>query len=176
MRDSLTWWTETKASTVKLESWLKDQYHGEVTAASRIAEIASKVKETRVAKILNVIADQEAKHARWVGQLLIARGLTPQVLQKEERYWNKTLPKDYADMPIEKLAAIGAHAEKMRLARIEVISKDQTAPEDIRETFKKILKDEIFHERAFREIAGDENMSQALKAHEDGLKALGLTV
>lgn len=176
MKTSAQWWEEVKANPALLENWLKDQYHGEATAAARLKEIAAKVEHYDVARTLKVIASQEEDHANWVKALLYARGITPEILNKEERYWGKTLPTDYANVPIQSLAAIAAHAEAMRLERIKVIASDETAPSDIRRVFEAILPQEQFHERAFRNIAGDIEMSKALDAHKEGLAALGLTI
>ena len=49
-------------------------------------------------------------------KLLRARGAKPVVLDKDERYWRETL--DGIDS-FESGAAVAAHAEEMRLARIE---------------------------------------------------------
>ena len=40
----------------------------------------------------------------------------------------------------------------MRLERIRVICDDEDAEEDIRSVFQRILKDEEWHEAAFRKI------------------------
>ncbi len=176
MKTSLEWWNEVKASPALLENWLKDQYHGEVTAAARIQELADRHAQNPAAITLVAIASQEADHAEWVRELLLNRGIKAEVLDKEERYWSKTLPADYINLPIQKLAAIGAHAEAMRLERIRTIVADETAPGDIRQVFKDILKQEEFHERAFRKMAGEEEMACALDAHVQGLAALGLKV
>jgi rubrerythrin len=72
-------------------------------------------------------------------------------------------------------AAVGAHAERMRLERIEVIATDPEAPADIREVFQRILPQERFHERAFTELAGDTALDAAADAHELGRQVLGLS-
>lgn len=176
MKTSVQWWNETKASSELTKEWLKNQYHGEVTAAARISEFASMVNDVKLKKTLEIIAKQEEAHAAWVRELLIARGIEADILDKESRYWSKTLPDDYKSLSTERLAAIGAHAEGMRLERIKVIANDTAAPEDIRNVFTKILPDEEFHERAFSAIAGDVEMAATIDAHREGLKALGLTI
>jgi len=176
MKTSQQWWNEVKANPTLMQDWLKDQFHGEVTAAARILEFASTVSEPRIQKTLKTIAKQEATHAEWVKELLTSRGITAEVLQKEERYWDKTLASEYKNKSTQELAAIGAHAEAMRLERIKVIASDETAPADIRKVFAKILPQERYHERAFRFIAGDEAMSKAMDAHKEGLAALGLSI
>ena len=176
MKTSAQWWNEVKANPALMTDWLKDQFHGEVTAAARIREFASTVSDARIASTLNNIAEQEADHAEWVKELLTVRGITAEVLNKEERYWDKTLASEYKNKSTQELAAIGAHAEAMRLERIQVIAADESAPADIRKVFAKILPQERYHERAFRFIAGDEAMAKALDAHKEGLAALGLSI
>jgi len=171
MRTSKQWWDETKADPVKLIAWLKDQYHGEITAAVRIGKLAFRFKN----KTLKTIADQELQHAEWIDKLLSNRGIHGEILQKEERYWERTLPFiDLNESRLEEIAAVGAHAEKMRLERIEVIAMDEAAPWDIRETFLKIWPEEIFHAEAFTEMTTDECLEVALENHNEGMNALGL--
>lgn len=172
MRTSKEWWESVKKDPDKFLEWLKNQYHGEVTAAERIRslilvyEADPKWKET-----VEEIARQEEQHAVWVGDLLKTRGVDPQVLDKTERYWDKTI-KQITDWDTG--CAVAAHAEKMRLERIEAICNDPESPEDVREVFAKILVQEQFHEKAFRAFTTDEAMERTLQGHLGGLNELGL--
>lgn len=173
-RSSQKWWAETKANEGKLIAWLFDQYRGEATAGSRIEQLrdAWAEKGTRAWKVLSVVARQERTHAVWVGELLRARGVEPRIDEKSSRYWKKTLAgiKDLATG-----CAVGAHAERMRLERIEVIAGDAEGPADVRAVFGRILPEERFHERAFRSLAGPEAMVATAKNHYLGREALGLS-
>ena len=172
-RTSKKWWSEVKNDSHLFLDWLQDQYHGEVTAHRRILDFARTYvpPESPWRGVLETIAAQELTHAAWVGELLEARGLTAKVLNKDERYWERTLP---AIDSFESGAAVAAHAEQMRLERIEVIANDPTAPVDARSVFKRILPQERFHARAFSRMAGHEAMAQALAKHELGMEAIGL--
>jgi rubrerythrin len=174
MTTSKLWWNEVKNNSDKFNDWLIKQYRGEITAATRIKEFA-KVYATDIhdIKILNVIANQESKHAAWVLDLLVARGINPSIERAEERYWKETLPEIES---FETGAAVGAHAEAMRLERIKVICEDDSAPNDVRDVFQKILHEEIFHEKAFRNMAGVEAMMATSDAHNKGLELLGLEI
>jgi rubrerythrin len=172
MKTSLTWWNEVKASPSLLKDWLVKQYRGEVTAADRIRTLADNYATTGLQrKTLEVIASQEETHASWVLGLLNARGIMPCSENAEDRYWAATLPgiEDF-----ETGSAVAAHAEKMRLERIQVICEDQEAPEDIRSVFSRILKDELFHERAFRQMSTPAALAKTQDNHELGRTALGL--
>lgn len=172
MKNSKVWWDSVKSDSAKFNDWLIKQYRGEVTAASRIKSFADKyTTNVRNKKILGVIASQENKHAAWVLDLLVARGVTPDIEHAEDRYWKETLPEIES---FETGAAVGAHAEAMRLERIRVICEDDSAPTDVRNVFKKILRDEIFHEKAFRNMAGVEAMMATAESHEKGKELLGL--
>lgn len=172
MKTSQTWWNEVKQSPTLLADWLVKQYRGEVTAASRIRAFSNKFGPTdKLKHVLEVIAGQEETHASWIKELLITRGLVPSIDNAENRYWAETLP---GINSFETGAAIAAHAEKMRLERIEVISNDEQAPSDIRDTFLKILKDELFHEKTFREMSTSEAMLVTTKGHQLGMQTLGL--
>lgn len=176
-KTSLQWWNETKTDPIKLIDWLKDQYHGERTAAERIQKAfftAGNTLTDKEASLVKRVIKEEKLHAKWVGKLLISRGITPEVLNKEERYWNKVTPLDNADK--ETLAAIGTHAETMRLERIKVIASDKTAPNDIREVFKRILKMEEGHVKIFSSMTTSEHLHKTQDNHQAGLNALGLII
>ncbi len=173
-RDSARWWEETRSDSERLKDWLFDQYRGEVTAASRIEHLRDlhAAPGGRAHRVLTVIAGQERRHAGWVAGLLRARGLTPEVRgEPEARYWARTLPGIH---DLETGCAVGAHAERMRLARIEVIAADACAPEDLRDVFTRILREERFHERAFRALATPESLERTREAHALGREVLGL--
>lgn len=172
-RTSTQWWAEIKDDKARFDGWLKRQLVGEETAATRIREFAQKyAPDDRTRRTLDVIAGQEEQHAGWVRDLLVARGVQAGSEPAEKRYWRETLPEVGS---FRTGAAVGAHAERMRLERIRAIADDESAPPDVRDVFRRILKDELFHERAFREMAGPEAMATTRASHERGLQVLGLT-
>jgi len=170
---STAWWRRTRENPARLRAWLYDQYRGEVTAAGRIEALRDRFCEpgSRACRVLTVIAAQERDHAGWIGELLAARGLPVVVETKGDRYWREVVP-GIADL--ETGAAVGAHAERMRLERIEAIAADPEAPADIRAVFAKILPQERFHARAFAELATPEALARTAGAHALGREALGL--
>lgn len=171
--NSKQWWEKVKQNKDLLNDWLIKQYRGEVTASDRIIKFSEQYcNDAKHSKVLAIISEQEKTHAKWVLDLLQVRGITPDIANAEERYWKETLTEIES---FETGAAIGAHAEAMRLERIKVIAEDKEAPEDIRNTFSKILVDELFHERAFREMAGYQAMQKTQGSHEKGMELLGLT-
>ena len=176
MKTSTQWWSEVKSNDSKMADWLKKQYRGEVTASYRIRKLSEQYvdKESKEATILAKIAEQEETHAQWVKELLDSRNIAvdaTDIEQAESRYWAKTLP---GITSFETGTAVAAHAEGMRLERIRAIANDDQSPEDIRDVFTKILKDEIWHESAFTHLS----KAEALKATEGddklGREALGL--
>lgn len=181
-KTSKQWWDEMKIDSAKFNNWLLKQYRGEVTASVRIAKITEKYANEEDNNItadqilmLKRIAGEESKHASWVRDLCHTRGLNVSevnLTEAEDRYWKKTLP---AAISFNTAMAIGAHAEKMRLERINTIVEDVDAPEDVRNVFSKILIDEIRHEEDFRSLAGDRAMKDTLPAHSLGRALLGLT-
>ncbi len=62
----------------------------------------------------------------------------------------------------------------MRLERIKAIVNDAGAPDDVRSVFRKILKDETFHAKAFTHLTSKESFVKMEKQHKAGAKALGL--
>lgn len=175
LKTSLEWWNDVKNSPDKLVNWLKNQYHGEAVASERIRKYILPKFEGKYHFMVERIADDEDRHASWVGELLSKRGVTPEVLKKEERYWKTVMTEDFSEDG-NYAAAVAAHAEEMRLERIKVIMDDATADEDIVQTFKNIYKDELFHAKGFKLIAGDEYYNKASNTHAKGLEALGLIV
>lgn len=176
MKTSKQWWDEVKNDSVKTERWLRKQWRGEVTAAVRIERLANQYTElgSHERRVLCAIAIQEAQHAEWVRDLLITRGIfvsNATLHEATSRYWAETLPgiKDFATG-----TAVAAHAEKMRLERIQVIVDDEESDEDVREVFAKILKDELWHERAFRELSTSEALAATAGDYKLGREALGL--
>ena len=172
MRTSAQWWHEVKADPEKLVNWLKRQYHGELTAAERIEKYCLERAPEQWKRILAGIAHDERTHAEWVGRLLLARDITPTTLEKEERYWDKTLS---GIDSFEKAAAVAAHAENMRLERIRILAtEDDPKFKDIATTFSSILRDEGIHAIAFKRMAGSEALAQTIAAHVAGSEAIGL--
>lgn len=172
MKTSTSWWADTKSDPAKLADWLQRQFRGEVTAATRITQFADHHAVGRNKGLLYRIASDELTHARWILDLLESRNIKL-IATKEahDRYWSETLP---AIEDFETGAAIGAHAEGMRLERIRAIVDDLDAPTDIREVFVKILKDEIFHEKAFQSMTTPEALDATRDAHDAGRRLLGL--
>lgn len=174
MRTTEQWWGDVSNSPEKMIDWLKDQYYGEVTASVRIGNLITEYPDiTFIQKqLVSMIADDENKHAEWVAELLISRGITPCMYRdKPERYWDNTLPK--SPVSFERICAIGHHAEVMRLERIELLAAD-TRFEDIAKVFKAILSDEIFHAKAFASMSTPEDIEATRGNHEAGKAALGL--
>jgi len=173
MKTSKQWWDEVKNDPARFTAWLLKQYRGEVTAADRIEAIAMQAENPAQVNALMKIADQEAQHAKWIFSLLETRGIKADEDRDnaEKRYW-ATVKTSITDF--NTAMAVGAHAEAMRLERITAIAFDDEAPADVRDVFKLILADELWHERAFREMAGDEAMALTKPSAEDGRRVLGL--
>lgn len=167
------WLDKVTSDKDKLTHWLERQFIGEITAAKRIRKLADEAPE-KFKPVLNRIADDEALHAFWVGELLVARNIQiPVVEHAEDRYWKPILSE--LDT-FEKTAAAGHHAEGMRLIRIRALAESDKVDTDIREVFRKILPDEEYHEKAFGAMSTDEAIAEMLHKHEAGLELLGLEV
>lgn len=175
MKTSKEWWDDTKKSDEKIVNWLKNQYHGEAVASERIRKFILPHFTDKYAFMVERICDDEQRHSEWIAKLLQNRGVEAKILQKEERYW-KTVMTDDFNNDGNYAAAVAAHAEEMRLERIKVIMEDTDSPNDIRETFQNIYKDELFHAKGFKLICGDEYYEKSSENHAKGLAALGLIV
>ena len=175
-RTTAQWWEEVSNDPEKMIDWLKKQYHGERTAADRIQDmilnIPGNAKDAWRRRVLNGIVVDEIKHAIWVEDLLKSRGIAPAILEKEERYWNETLPAAEGKS-FEYMCAGGHLAETMRLDRIKLLAEDSRFS-DIAEVFQKILPDEEFHAKLFAVLSTPEDIEEARKYHNEGMNALGL--
>jgi rubrerythrin len=123
-------------------------------------------------KILRGILVDEVKHSCWIGELLEARGIKPEILIKDERYWKETLP-TMEGQSFEHLCAVGHLAESMRLDRIALLAKDERY-KDVAKVFTRILPDEEFHTKLFAALSTPEAIVGAKENHDKGLNALGL--
>lgn len=172
-RTTREWWKDVSNDPEKMVEWLKKQYHGEVTAEARIRSMIDKYGlKGKEAYIIRRIADDERKHAEWVKQILHKRGIPAEILDKEERYWNETLPAA-EDKSFSYMCAVGYLAESMRLDRIKLLASDKRFA-DIAVTFNMILADERYHAYAFKTMTTPEDIEQATPYHNSGLNALGL--
>lgn len=172
-KTSSEWWAEVKADPAKFNAWLIRQHRGEASAYDRIQDFAGRyAPDPAIYAALMTIADEEQKHAGWIQALLESRGIPVDTSGAENRYWSATLP---AITSFETGAAVGAHAEAMRLERIRAIVADPEAPEDVRTTFEAILHDEVQHESLFRRLAGPAAMAAVSPDHQRGLELLGLS-
>jgi len=169
---SQQWWQEVSKDKEKLHAWLQKQHYGEVQASHRVHALVDQFRLTgNIKEKIETIAKDEARHAAWIKEILNARHIET-LPTHEERYWKETMTFTDAIGAF----AVAAHAEKMRLSRIEVIANDVTAPWDIREAFVKILMDEVLHEKIFRELTPKEEYERARGFHEKGAESLGLTL
>lgn len=175
LKSSQQWWDEVKVSEEKTVEWLKNQYHGEALASERIRQFILPHFEGNHKTMVEKIANDEDTHAQWVGELLSKRGVTPEILQKEERYWREVMTEEFSQ-DAQYASAVAAHAEEMRLERISVIMNDADSPEDIKNVFTQIYKDELFHAKAFKTIAGDDYYDKASENHAKGIEKLGLII
>lgn len=168
------WWDRVSGNPEEMINWLKAQYHGEATAKDRIFSAIETYNLTGLeAKIIKSIAADEAVHTMWVKKLLLDRGITAEILQKEERYWNEVLPKVLEEDTFSYFCAVGHLAETMRLDRITLLAAD-TRFADIAEVFLNIYPDELFHARVFREMSTSEDIEKAIEFHNLGMNAIGL--
>lgn len=172
LKSSQEWWDEILMDGGKMVYWLKRQFHGETLAGARIREVFSKFDLTEEDKALvEKVASEEDLHARWIGELLDARGVPLDLLHHEERYWKHAY--DNLDT-VEDAAAVGFLAEEMRLSRIKVIAECERSPYDIKKVMARIYTQELGHVEIFKNLTDSEAIEAHLDNHNSGLNALGL--
>jgi hypothetical protein len=148
-------WPIIKAKTGWVESWLQEQYFGEVSALASmeilLETIKQQVTERKCIMLVERVLADERKHVQIIGQLLKARGETPRL--NEQPNILSGMDTTYGNG-----CALASRAEAVRLGKIRVVVGDEDVPEDVRGAFTLILQEESFHERAFRRLAGEEKM------------------
>lgn len=153
------YWPLMKTKGDWLTSWLQRQYTGEVNALASmevlLESIKSQSQNPQYIKIVEKIISDENKHIQMISQLLTSRGIAPKAVDDIEILdgmdsWNDG-------------CALASRAEAVRSGKARVLVKDQEVPKDVREAFSIILRDEAFHEKAFRYMAGEDNMTRNTK-------------
>lgn len=168
MQTSLEWWNEIKESPEKLNQWLQKQCYGEFQAYKRISDLSIKFDSPQ----LDHIAFQELTHFHWIRKYLVARGIS-EINEHEERYWKQVKTSSFSSLG--DLAAVGYHAEAMRLERIIVIANNTDSRYiELSEVFRSIERDERGHVAAFRHMSSDLQRELAKVDHEQGMISLGL--
>lgn len=173
LQSSEAWWNEVSQSKKKFADWLQKQYHGENTAAQRIRHMVEETEVSAHKLVLARIATQEEYHAKLVGDLLEKYGVQEKPAEEfgESRYWSAVAP---AQEDFFTKCAIAGHAEAMRLERIRAIVNDQNTPLDVYSVFCIILQDELWHEKAFKAMAGEETLDRVKPCHNKARELLGL--
>ncbi len=177
MKTSVEWWNDTKNDQAAMIHWLQRQYVGEMAAVNLLSELLIKFGAEATAEEWDTVfkvMNQEAKHGRWIKQLLDDRGIKPEPMATTDRkYWAQVLP---AVNSFAEAMAAGFHAESMRLQRIRAIVEDTTMPKDmhdIQDVFTDILPDEEWHEQVFDRMRQGHELT---RYHEKGLEALNLVM
>lgn len=176
MKTTKQWLHEVKTVPGKMRDWLERQYVGEALATDRITALAAEYTNSHPARytVLARIASDEAKHTKWIAELLEHRNIPlPSVSMDGTRYWEPILSNLHT---FDEIAGAGHHAETMRLSRIEALADDTEMDQDIRDIFAKILIDEQFHAAAFAKLSSPAAIEKTRPMHEAGLKLLGLVV
>lgn len=149
-------WKKNLDKPGSLIGWLKDQYVGEREAVASMetllqgGKMESAANQKYLRLVEKVIAD-EHRHVAMIVALLASRGITPPPVGE---------PKVLAGMEdFFSGSAVASRAEAIRAGIIRVIVDDGEVPEDVRISFLTILREEAFHEKAFREVAGLKQMT-----------------
>ena len=172
MQTPKEWLESVKNDPEKMNKWLSSQWYAEIEAAMRIEDLAYKADTLAERKLLFRISEDESKHAKLLKELCEARNINLPT-KGSGRYYDLICIDDLSN---DELYALGHHAEAMLLSRIEAICEDEEVPEDIREKFLVLLKDEQMHEKAFGALATEESLVKMKDKHNLGVAALGLTL
>ncbi len=147
-------WPAIRMQPNWVENWLQGQFSGEVDAVASMEDLLATFlrdpTKGRQVLLLERIVRDERDHVLWIGQLLQARGVKPRAIAPGE-----VLP---GMDTCQHGCAVASRAEALRAGEIRLVIADEWVPTDVRDAFRHILGDEVFHERAFRRLAGDPAM------------------
>ena len=148
-------WPEVRTKPGGIEWWLQKQYVGELEAIASMEKLLRSFDANpKGAKLRNLVVRvirDERNHVAMIERLLQARGVTPEAPASPEVLSG-------LDQWAEGCAAT-SRAEAIRAGEIRTVIADLGTPDDIRTVFGRVLKEEVFHEKAFRELAGQEAMA-----------------
>lgn len=176
------WLQRVESIPAEFKSWLIRQYHGEVRATNEIIKLAddltnamqgSNADVAPVVALLVHIANDEANHAKYIAALLDLYGYTPDEQEPNGKYWEQSMK---GVQSFDDIFAVGAHAEAMRLSRIEAVMNSKVFDETVCKVFARIYEDEKNHVEWFRSLCSDEAFERMSEHHKDGLNALGLVL
>ena len=175
MKSTSEWLEGILKDNKLLIDWLKKQYCGEVRAYIKITEVSKYLLPTETKSKLRHIANQELQHSFLIGTLIHSRGYLPSVNyhSTEKRYWKNT---ELKKKTFKELMAVGSHAENMRLVRINAICDHPDTPDDIREVFQHIQKEELWHAKVFTDLSDIDSLEKMKYEHKCGLQLLGLEI
>ena len=176
-RTTAEWLVRVESDRKELEAWLAKQYRGEVRAAVKVAQFADTIEDHDLWKAINSIADDEHRHARWIGALMIIEGIEIDADQDnaDNRYWREIVDRE-AEITQDEMLAAGAHAELMRLERIAAVMNSKVLDPHITKVFARIYTDEQRHAKIFSEACSPEAFAKMSEVHKRGLVALGLEI
>lgn len=177
MTTTAQWLARIESDRKELESWLARQYRGEVRASVKVSQFADTLEDHELWKAINSIAEDEFRHARWIGALLIIEGIEVDADQDnaDSRYWREVVDME-SQLTQDELLAAGAHAEMMRLERIAAVMNSKVLEPHITKVFARIYTDEVRHAKVFREACTPEAFAKMSEVHKRGLVALGLEI
>lgn len=155
VREFARHWPERKRQPGWLEGWLGKQYVGELNAVASMEALLTAFRRNpgshKAALLVERVVADERKHVALIGQLLVSRGIAPAA---------PTEPTPLAGMEEwGSGCAIASRAEAVRAGEIRIVVQDPDVADDVKQAFRTILTEEAFHERAFRQLAGEQNMA-----------------
>ncbi|ASD50435.1 hypothetical protein FDI24_gp154 [Acidovorax phage ACP17] len=175
MKTTAEWLAGIENDRALLEDWLKKQYRGEVRASIKVAELAETIEDPSLRTAVDRVADDEGRHAAWIRAILKVEGVevNPDQENADDRYWRHVMD---GELSQDELLAAGAHAEQMRLVRIEAIMNSGVLGQHIIAVFRRIYEDEVHHARIFSQACTPEAYAKMSEKHQAGLAALGLEI
>ena len=136
---------------------------------------------TRHRSWIKTIIAQKKLHARWIGEILNKNGIDPTILQDDQWYskyrhscvksfdqnqsfeqkpdnqcWNWENIPDRNLLGFEQFCALFSNYEHINQNKITILAENKFSTKELKNIFKKILKQKQFHIMAFYEMAGNE--------------------
>lgn len=158
------WWNRLLEDETAMNKWLaklwKTEHGGYLDNHQAIANF----KLTgRAENIFSRVADDEAKHAALLDDVLVGRGIKTTLQdQPNSDYWFHM----YAHITDGgSCAAVFAVGEQLAALRFKLMAEHKKTPSDVMYFLHEALPDETYHAKAFASLAAPEQMKSAYEQH-----------
>ena len=161
-----TWWAALLADEPRFIAWLKklrNTEHAGYTDYTGYIDRFCSGEDRAAVRIFQKIAEDEAKHAVILTDLLAARGVQHPDYTTSSAYWEEV---NGHITDLRTAAAVSYFGEDLAAERFEILHQHPDTPADFRTALDTILPEEVYHRVALGRLAGEEVIERLRPVHE----------